>query len=1082
MLRSSLLFVVAATGLIALVGITPSAASQSGQEFPSFTKSIQVAGAKPAGSEMCATCHADLAGSFRHTYHAQQSVQCEDCHGNGSLHVEGGGDTTKIIAFSKRTATEANGVCLSCHAQDQSTRHWTSGVHAANGVRCVDCHQIHGDAGKSAAIREARFDTAAHGAADAAQISPEATPMVQPRSVINNACLKCHATERAQLSMPYHHPLREGKMSCVDCHDAHGGTAGKNLRMANTNELCLSCHAQYRGPFAYQHPPVSESCMHCHNAHGSPNTNLLQVSEPALCLQCHAGHHNGASLPVTDRCTNCHSSIHGTDIATPSGGSRFMDKGPLGVPSEPSQAAPVTPPTYTKTSPKSRSVVVGVTGGALGLLALPHLHAAPAANAASGNGDSGGGQPAAPLSASSITPAAYRFLDITGFPGRAGEYDTLEQSGGSSVSSAYVLPSRHLTLITRGALITSRDYSLRSQLTVANWLKARLDLRSLVQQQDHYLSYLAQLSPSDFGLPGAVTDLIPANAVFGVTRRLADGSARIKLPNLPVHLFVNGAMEARAGTTQLTYLDENSTPAVYVGGVNTTCGQLCHQQSQFQPVNYTTRNVGGGAEVRLRHFLQFSLEHDFSSFRDRLQFPTIAYTGPFTPENEGSSTVTPPPQGPAPTDIPAGNYFFDPPSPSQYSADRLNMNLTPSNRFTIDGQATYTRLRNTFTRFPQNWFDSDETLNWLPLARLRVTADHHQQNMINGFTPYFSMYGNVSYHRHWEGVQVEAELPAGFDVEAHYRRSGITRSNAFLWPQIYSIDNTDLLTVVPSTTSDTAGVALRYQSSLLNAGVGDEWVRTHHPGFLIVPQDENRIFADLTLTPKSWLVFSNNARITVQNAFPAVPLPNTPNAAQGFGGDISGLPVDFQRRNRFYSDTASATMRFVTGWDLGVGYSYQQNNLNTYMAFQNDSAVNYVVDQANVAYKQLSQVVWAESTYLVKDRLGLNLRLTHNGSGSGYRPDLNPNDAAQMGNAALIQQGVFDPAMFQSALDNLALSSTQISEVQAPQWIGQGKAYYILPHKIEAGTVFYYGSYRDHWNPNLNGVLRTFDVYIGRSW
>ncbi len=30
--------------------------------------------------------------------------------------------------------------------------------------------------------------------------------------------------------------------------------------------------------------------------------------------------------------------------------------------------------------------------------------------------------------------------------------------------------------------------------------------------------------------------------------------------------------------------------------------------------------------------------------------------------------------------------------------------------------------------------------------------------------------------------------------------------------------------------------------------------------------------------------------------------------------------------------------------------------------------------------------------------------------------------------------------------------------------------------------VFDYGSYSDRWNPNLNGVLRTFDVYLGRTW
>jgi predicted CXXCH cytochrome family protein len=1079
MQRSSLIWVLAVAGLTASVCISSSAARQPSQELASFARYLRIAGAAPVGSETCAACHADIAKNFAHAYHAQQGVQCEECHGNGSLHVEGGGDTSKIISFRNRPATEANGVCLSCHAQDQGTRHWESGVHAANGVRCIDCHQVHAGGAKAERVRATRFDTSTRRALDAALVTPETNAMVEARTVTNAACLNCHQTEKAQLSMPYHHPLREGKMSCVDCHDAHGGRAGNNLRTANVNELCLSCHAQYRGPFAYQHPPVTEACLNCHSPHGSPNSNLLSVSEPALCLQCHAGHHNGAGLPVADRCTNCHSSIHGTDVATPSGGSRFIDKGPIGVPSEPSQAAPVIPPTFSPSNSHTRSAAVGVTSGALGALSLRHLRPMPDGNGGSpGNGASMGAESQAPLSASSITPAAYRFLDISGFPGRAGEYDSLEQSAGSNVSSTYVLPSKHLTLVSRGAVITGNDYSLRSQLTVADRLEAGLDLRSLVQQQDHYRSYMPLLS-SDF--VGNVTDLIPANASFGVTRRLANGYARLKMPKLPVHLFVKGGMQARAGTTQLIYLDENSTPAVYVNGVNTTCGQTCHQQSQYQPVNYTTRNIGGGFDVKLRRIF-LSYEHDFSSFNDRLTFPTAAYTGPFTPENEGPSILNPPPSGPAPVDFPAGNYYLDIPSPNQYSADAISLNLTPSAQFSFNGQATYTRLRNTFTHNPQNWFDTDETLNWLPQARVRLIADYHQQNLINGFTPYYSLYGNVSYHRHWEGLRIEGELPAGFNVEASFRRSGITRSNASLWPQYYSMDNTDLLTVVPSSTSDTAGAALRYHNRLFSARAGDEWTRTQHPGFLIIPENQNRTFVNLTLTPANWLVFTNDTSILVQNTFPVVPLPNSPTAAPGFGGDISGLPLDFQRRDRFYTDAASATMRFVPGWDLGLGYSYQQNNLSSYMAFQNDSSVNYVVDEPNVPYKQLSQVFWGDSTYTVKQRLGLDLRLTHNASSSGYRPNLNPNDAAQLGNAALIQQGAFDPGMFQSALGNLALSSTQISEVKVPQWIGRGKAYYLFPHKIESGTLFYYGSYGDQWNPNLNGVLRVFDVYIGRSW
>jgi hypothetical protein len=169
---------------------------------------------------------------------------------------------------------------------------------------------------------------------------------------------------------------------------------------------------------------------------------------------------------------------------------------------------------------------------------------------------------------------------------------------------------------------------------------------------------------------------------------------------------------------------------------------------------------------------------------------------------------------------------------------------------------------------------------------------------------------------------------------------------------------------------------------------------------------------------------------------------------------------------------------------MGLGYSYQQNNLTTYMAFQNDSSTGYILDEPAVPYKQITQAYWGESTYTFKQRLGLNLRLTYNSARSGMRPDVNPLvDPATLGNAYLISQGIFDPnGLFPSALGNLQFTATQISEVIVPQWIGQSKAYYRFPNKFEGGVIVYYGSYRDQLNSNLNGVLRTFNLYVGRSW
>ncbi len=1096
----------------------------------------QIPGAARVGSDVCTTCHSVVATNFRHAYHAQQGVECEDCHGSGSLHVEGGGDVSKIIAFAKRPPSEADQACLACHARDERVRHWASGSHAANHVRCTECHQIHVRALKVANEGRLSFDTATRGAFLASSVSPETNVKLRSPSATNDACLKCHRTEGAQLSMPYHHPLREGKMSCVDCHDPHGGAVGNNLRKGSKNQLCLGCHAQYRGPFAYQHPPVTEDCMICHTAHGSPNTNLLNVSEPALCLQCHAGHHDGASLPIADRCTNCHAPIHGSDVPTPSGGSRFFEKGCSEVvlrsnACPPPPMGPVRPPVLSTQSASMRHAVpsqmpsygIGAASAALGMFSSGYFPRLSAGHMGAGNSGPADNEEGAASSAFSITPGAYRFVQGSGFLGRVGEYDSLEQSAGTDVVTAYVSPQNHLTVVSRANVLSGDDYSAASQLTAGEWLQVGFDTRSFVQQQDHYPFYAFPLLDMGTANPpcqppqssaDCTTDSIPSQSIFGMTRRLGSAYARIKVPKLPVHLFVKGDWQARAGTTQLAYLDENTTAAAYVPNpmpppnmLNSTCGQQCHYISQFQQANYTTRNISGGADIDLGA-VRLTFEHAFSSFNDRLVFPTGTFTGPFTPsaDNFGVSDRGGfgPPAGPTPPDVNFGSFFLQIPAPNQASTDSLRLNWTASPRLAFNGSVSYTRLRDLYTRYPQNSFDTDETLIWRPLDRLRATADYHQHNVINDFIPYYSLYGNVSYHDHWEGLRLDYELPKGFDVEGYYKRSGITRSNASLWPQFYSVDNTDLMTVVPSSIGNTAGLALRYHDGgRWSARAGNEWTGTHDPGYLTVPQSNNRTFANVWLTPAKWLVFSNDVNIIVQDAFPAVPLPNTPNgtprplASPGFNVNIQGLPPTFQRRNRFYTETASATLRPVPGWILGLGYSYQQNNLTTYMAFQNDSGTGYILDEPSVPYKQIIQAYWGESTYTFEKRWGLNFRLTYNSSRSGMRPDVNPADAAQLGNQFLQSAASpipFNQALFgtpgqpictpgaPTALCNVQLIATQVSQVIVPQWIGESKAYYHLPNRFEAGFIFYYGSYRDYFNPSLNGVLRTYSVYVGRSW
>lgn len=246
---------------------------------------------------VCEACHPGLGAAYMHGPHRVAGIACEACHGPTAAHVANP-SKANIRWFGKGAPGHPNAVCLSCHAQSGPLQNWASSPHRRAQLQCADCHDIHPD---------------------------QALP--PSRAAQNRLCLRCHQEQGAASHLPYHHPVLENKMTCLDCHDPHGGPAGNGLRAESINQLCYKCHAEYQGPYTYQHPPVTENCLTCHKVHGSVNRWMLNVSQPALCLQCHSGHHDGTNIPLLDPCTSCHSSIHGSDIPSATGGSVFIDKG-----------------------------------------------------------------------------------------------------------------------------------------------------------------------------------------------------------------------------------------------------------------------------------------------------------------------------------------------------------------------------------------------------------------------------------------------------------------------------------------------------------------------------------------------------------------------------------------------------------------------------------------------------------------------------------------------------------------------------------------------------------------------------------
>jgi DmsE family decaheme c-type cytochrome len=240
------------------------------------------------------------------TAHSGLAKSCASCHQGTAEHAqaqrEGTGAATPSL--KKTAAQDLSENCLTCHDRGHQAT-FAGGVHDRRGVSCASCHSVHSFQSVKGQLKTAR---------DA------------------ETCYTCHAQIRSKGMRASHHPVREGVMTCGSCHDPHDGTRPKMVSADFTNEKCLECHTEKRGPFLWEHAPVRENCLQCHDAHGSNHEKLLVAKQPYLCQRCHLNTRHpgtlydarntllGASVSnraIEHSCRNCHQQIHGANA--PSG-------------------------------------------------------------------------------------------------------------------------------------------------------------------------------------------------------------------------------------------------------------------------------------------------------------------------------------------------------------------------------------------------------------------------------------------------------------------------------------------------------------------------------------------------------------------------------------------------------------------------------------------------------------------------------------------------------------------------------------------------------------------------------------------
>lgn len=315
--RSGFFARVCAAAVFLLVPLSPSLAQQPAQQ---------------AEWAPCAQCHEGIVKHFEGNKHSVKGVKgtpaslgggCGACHGDISDHLKTG-STDKLVrlADKKTPADQRSSTCLGCHSSGRHLTYWDMSKHKKNEVACSDCHNVHGKSNRAevAYYRTTGFE------------------------LEQEACEVCHLQVRNQFNKISHHPVPEGKMKCSDCHNPHGTLNHAMIKADSVNQLCLTCHADKRGPFIWEHPPVEQNCLNCHQSHGGVANKLLTERMPNLCEDCHdwgthpsrlydarggwfspapgvpAGNDNRL---ISRSCGNCHSNIHGSNAAG-TAGKRFI--------------------------------------------------------------------------------------------------------------------------------------------------------------------------------------------------------------------------------------------------------------------------------------------------------------------------------------------------------------------------------------------------------------------------------------------------------------------------------------------------------------------------------------------------------------------------------------------------------------------------------------------------------------------------------------------------------------------------------------------------------------------------------------
>lgn len=622
----------------------------------------------------------------------------------------------------------------------------------------------------------------------------------------------------------------------------------------------------------------------------------------------------------------------------------------------------------------------------------------------------------------------YRLLNIDGYGGKLLEYDYLHSSATGGIDYSYYTPL--LKLYLEGGYLNPKDYSLRLDGRYKDLLWMKLSVDSLFHNLDH-----ERLSPPSSDGVLRSQDLNPQDN-YGLQYRESKAFVKVKMPDYPAHLILEGRILDKEGLTQQKFVNEN-------------CITQCHRISYSRDIDWITKEFNIGLNGHLGP-VELAYIHNIKTFEDKGEIPTFNF-------------------GPSFDYRPAGTFEHNKnPKLSLYS-DTFKAHTSYTGRIVASGTYTKGKRENETSGGHVDYRTGAGDFTWVPFGMLTIALKFRHldldidnpdtitvSNREGTFNKTFSVRPPISSKKNTANLILTWRPMKGVSLRAEYERSETERDNMGITPDTWRLPDKSIEDNIKISTRVRANKTLNLRASYKYKHIDD-------PPYENQSSKIHEGTGVISWNPLTILGFSINYR-TLRGE-------ETVFERELISGSLlRAFPIERDNSQNNLSLLFNITP--VKDLSLNANYSYFSDRITNDLLYGGDflnsiTKENYVLKDENVPYKAKSHAFSLGGTLRITKNLNISAEARRAHSEGEFNPNIltSTNTFSGSGPLTVNTSGIGDFSVLDIVQKSLSMGvEYRFKEV----WIGK--------------VSYIYRSYDDRREDSLDGDVNIIYLTLSKKW